>query len=194
MSIDKDSIKKSITLSKVKDYTYTIFFFLTFSFFIVFVIRPNLVNVFSLQEELGRLKILDKDYENVIRKIIDIQSFLELNRDDLYVLDQALPEGPHITMLLDDLQKVASESGLDVNQIELGRVDLKHDSVIQKRNTVKISITTNSNFNSALSYIKLITQQRRLKNIEKINLMKDEKEGSDSGSLQIQFEISGYYL
>lgn len=192
--MDKDYLKKKLTSSKVKDYSYSIIFFLTFSFFVFFVIRPNLVNVFSLQEELGKLHLLDIGYENVIKKIINIQTFLETNRSDLYLLDQAISSTPQINKIVQDIEKAASSSGIIVNQIDISKINLKQGAKQTKKNSLMVNMSVKTDFEAMQLFVSNLINQRRLKTLKHIVIDKDELTGSASGSLNIKFELEGYYL
>ena len=192
--MDKESLKKRLTSKKAQDYSYAIIFFLTFSFFIFFVIRPNLVNVFSLQEELGRLRILDAGYENVIKKIINIQTFLEVNRSDLYLLDQSVSSTPQINKLIEDIEAAATESGLIFNQINISRIDLKEKNKRDSKNTLMVNIATRTGFEETKKFMDDLISQRRLKMLKSVVFEKEDKYGTGSGALNIKIELEGYYL
>lgn len=192
--MDRDTLIKQFTSKKAKDYTYAIIFFLIFSFFIFFVIRPNLVNVFSLQEELGKLHIMDVEYENVIKKIINIQTFLETNRSDLYLLDQAVSSTPQINKLIQDIEAAASASGIIVSQINISKIDLKDKSVRTKKNILTVNITTHTDFEKAKLFVGNLIRERRLKTLKNITLDRDEKSASSSSTLDIKIDLEGYYL
>ncbi|PIY68504.1 hypothetical protein COY90_05535 [Candidatus Roizmanbacteria bacterium CG_4_10_14_0_8_um_filter_39_9] len=192
--MDKEYLKKQLTSSKVKDYSYSIIFFLTFSFFVFFVIRPNLVNVFSLQEELGKLHLLDIGYENVIKKIINIQTFLETNRSDLYLLDQAISSTPQVNKIVQDIEKAASSSGIVVNQIDISRINLKQGGKQTKKNSLMVNMSVKTDFEDMQSFVSNLINQRRLKTLKHMVIDKDELTGTSSGSLNIKFELEGYYL
>ncbi|MFA5136303.1 MAG: hypothetical protein WC489_02825 [Patescibacteria group bacterium] len=192
--MQKDILKKHLVTNKTKDYTYLIIFFLTFSFFIFFVIRPNLVNVFSLQEELGRLSILDEGYENVIKKIINIQTFLETNRNDLYLLDQSISASPQINKLVQDIEIAATESGIILNQVDISEVSLKEKEKRKTRGTLLVNMQTRTGFTEARQFITNLILQRRLKTLKHITIDKSEKSSSKSAGLDIQIELEGYYL
>lgn len=192
--MDKDYLKKQLTSAKIKDYSYSIIFFLTFSFFVFFVIRPNLVNVFSLQEELGKLHILDVGYENVIKKIINIQTFLETNRSDLYLLDQAISSTPQINKIVQDIEKAATNSGVIVNQIDISKINLKQGGRQTKKNSLIVNMSVKTNFDDMQLFVNNLINQRRLKTLKHIVIDKDELSGTASGSLDIKFELEGYYL
>lgn len=192
--MNRESIIKKLTSQKAKDYTYAIIFFLTFSFFIFFVIRPNLVNVFALQEELGRLHILDTGYENVIKKIINIQTFLETNRSDLYLLDQAISSSPQINKLIQDIEDAASSTGLVITQANVSRVNLKNNAPVKERNILTINLATHAGFGEVKTFLTYLSVQRRLKTLKSIILEKDEKSSSSSAVLNIKIDLEGYYL
>lgn len=192
--MDKDTLIKQFTSKKAKDYTYAIIFFLIFSFFIFFVIRPNLVNVFSLQEELGKLQIMDAGYENVIKKIINIQTFLETNRSDLYLLDQAVSSTPQINKLIQDIEAAASASGIIVSQINISKIDLKDKTVRTKKNILTVNIATHTGFEKAKLFVENLIMERRLKTLKNITLDRDEKSASPSSALDIKIDLEGYYL
>lgn len=192
--MDKNTLIKQLTSQKAKDYTYAIIFFLTFSFFAFFVIRPNLVNVFSLQEELGKLHILDTGYENVIKKIINIQTFLEANRSDLYLLDQAISSTPQVNKLIQDVEAAASSSGLIVTQMNVSKINLKDSRVSKSKNILTINLATQANFAEAKEFINNLILERRLKTLKSVVLEKDEKNSSSSAALNIKIDLEGYYL
>jgi len=192
--MDKDKIKKTLTGTKVTDYSYAVIFFLTFSFFAFFVIRPNLVNVFALQEELGRLHILDQGYENVIRRIVDIQSFLEANRSDLYLLDESIPSTPNISGLVNDINRAASSSGLVVDEIDISKVNLKQTGEKSKRSILTVNLGTSSEFDAAKAFKDSLESQRRLKLLQRIQLQRGDQTSSTSGSLDVKLEVEGFFL
>lgn len=192
--MDRDSIKKKLTSTKTKDYTYGVIFLLTFSFFLFFVIRPNLVNVFSLQEELGNLKILDTGYENVIRKIVNIQTFLETNRSDLYLLDQGISTAPRINKVVEDIESAASSSGIVVTQVDIGQIDLKEKDTRTTKNVLKVNLSTKADFKLAKDFITALIMQRRLKTIKRIGMSKADTTSTTSAQLDITLELEGYYL
>jgi len=192
MNLEK--IKKKIVGKKFQDYSYSIFFFLTFSFFLLFVIRPNLINVFSLHEELAHLNLLDKNYENVIKKILEIQSFIETNRSDLYILDQSLASSPQINKILDDITINASESGLIINQMSISSIDLKRNVVNSDKKSFTINIGAIGNFYQISKFKAALENGRRLKVVKNLQLVKNDQESSQSANLQIKLTVVSFYL
>ena len=192
--MNKSVIKRKLFVKKATDYTYTVLFFISFAFFTFFVIRPNILTILSLQEEAGKLHILDTGYENVIKKIVDIQSFLQENGQDLYLLDEALPTLPQINKLVVDTQNSASGSGMILSTMSINKVDLRNNEAKLTRKTISITLDGNADFINSKAFITQIMNDRRLKMIQSIGFTQDEKKGSQSGSLKLQLEVEGYYL
>lgn len=192
--INKESIKRTLQIKKATDYSYTILFFLSFSFFTFFVIRPNIVTILSLQEEAGKLKILDQGYENVIRKIVDIQTFLESNRENLYLLDDALPSSPNLNKIVDDTQFAASDSALNLTAMTINKVDLKDVSHKNEKKSIVINLEAGGSFLQTKEFISQILEDRRLKNVRRIVLDQDTIAGSGSGSLKLLIDVEGFHI
>ncbi len=189
-------LPKQFFSKKTADYSYSIVFFLTFSFFTWFVIRPNLATVFSLQKELHDLKLVDAEYNEAINKIIATQSIFETIRNDLYVLDEALPAAPKINKTLDDLKQIASSSGISFSKMNISQVSFKTKQKPrrEKRGSFTVRFETNSGFNDLKKFIELISNQRRLKTIKNLAITKDNKESTQSSTLKIELEVESYYL
>lgn len=192
--MNKSIIKRKLLVKKATDYSYTILFFISFAFFTFFVIRPNILTILSLQEESGRLHILDVGYENVIKKIVDIQTFLEENRTDLPLLDEALPDVPQINKLVNDSQLSASSSGMILNTLSINKVDLRDTGKRTTKKNVSVTIEGLANFLQSKSFITQVMNDRRLKTIHQITFDIDAKQGSASGDLKLLLEVEGYYL
>jgi hypothetical protein len=190
----KSVIKRKLQFKKATDYSYTILFFVSFAFFTFFVIRPNILTILSLQEESGRLHILDVGYENVIKKIVDIQSFLEENRSDLYLLDEALPTLPKIGKLVNDSQLSASNSGMNLSAMSINKVDLRDTEKKVARKKISITLEGGANFIQSKGFITEVMNDRRLKMIQRITFDQDTKLGTMGGALKLLLEVEGYYL
>lgn len=197
MKLDKSIFKKLFT-TKTKDYSYTIIFFLAFSFFIFFVIRPNLVSVFDAISQVSDLSRADKTFESQIEKIIDIQSTMEQSRSDLGLLDQAVSSTPQVYQLLRDVQSSTTKSGLLVNRVSVSDINLKDVGNGDKVRSVDMEIDVSGTYNELISFLKDAQNQRRLKYIKKMSMSKVDTsstpQASASSSLELQLVIEGYYL
>jgi len=126
--MNKEKLLELLKDKKIQNYSYHIFFFLAFSFFIIFAIQPNLSTAFRLQKELQDLRLQNKKSEEVILQIVNYQSLMEEYRDSLSVLDEAVPSTPELAKVVDEISKTASDSGLIVKSLTIESIDLKGNS------------------------------------------------------------------
>lgn len=205
-------INKLRSSKKIKDYSLIIAFFIVFSVFLWFAIRPNLITAFSLQQELVELREKDEHYESVILSIVDFQSKLESNRDQLYLLDEAIPEKPNVYDVLTEVRNVARESGLEILRMELREVELldaetnKKDTSSQKnkakrhvpeRKEYLITVSSESDQDTINRFVDMLVRQRRLTLVRQVvfdPLEKAVPESSASAFMRVNFEIKGLYL
>lgn len=185
-------VKKVVNRAELKDYTYAILFFLVSSFFALFVIKPVLSIAVSLNREKDDLARIDVVYEKNVLKIIDLQYSLEKIRDRMGVIDAALPNGPKIKNIVEDINKAAIEQGVNVTELTVAPVNLK--SASGKLNTVSLNITVESDFQKANNFIKGLLDQRRIKSLESLKIIKQSDPATSNSYLQIQMVVNTYYL
>lgn len=192
--MDKPISAKKLFNKKTKDYTYTVAFFIIFSFFIFAVIRPNLVTVFEINSKINQLKKIDKLYAEQINKIIEVQSAFELNREKMYLLSEAISTQPEVNKVLFDVN-VSSDGGkLKTERIIVSDVNLKDKGSATKMKLFNISLGLLGSFEDTMNFIKKIYAQRRLKLIPELELTRGTEESSKSANLKIRLDIEGYYL
>ncbi len=191
--MDSAFLEKIFT-KKTKDYSFIIVFFLIFSFFVLFVIRPNLTTVFNLQRERDQLAQLDQDYERAIFNIVSIQSSLERNRESFPLLNDAVPSAAQVNRVIDDITKIASSSSFDIKKIDINQISLKESTDKNKTHSYQVFLESTADFNTARKFIDDLLQQRRLKTLQTLNFEQDNKESTQSSLLRIKLEIEGHYL
>lgn len=179
---------------KIKDYSFITAFFLIFSFFVFFAIKPNLETAVKLQKELGQLKVVNTNYNTAISRILVLQTALEEHREELPLLDQALPNSPQVNTLLSDLQKSASASGIVISKLSIAEVNLKNTKATPGLKNYSVLINSSSQFSAVQAFMDSFLSQRRLKLIKKLDLEKADQQASSSGTLNVSFQIEGYYL
>src|SRR5574340_819007 len=112
----KSTIAKSIFTKKTGDYTFTIMFFLIFSMFIIFAIKPSLTTAASLKKEEEDLEKIDAVYEKKIIAIATIQQAMEANRNDFFLLGQAISSYPKVNKMIEDIKSVADQNSFTVQK------------------------------------------------------------------------------
>jgi Tfp pilus assembly protein PilO len=177
---------------KTKYYTSLAFFLIIFSVFVVFAIRPALTTAFAIKENLVTLTALDLQYEKVISYVSTTQANLERLSAKLDVLPQAVPSKPSINRLIADIEDSASQSGVILSKIAGGNVDL-----VGKKgalNAAVITVESTASLKNLRLFQKSLFNQRRLKAIKKLDIVKEDSNSTTEGELKILMEITGYYL
>lgn len=187
----KEFIDKITKNKKVKDYTLTIIFFIIFAFFVFFAIRPNIVTAFNLQKELQDLKVKDRKYEQTLFNIVNYQAVLETNRDNFFLLDEAVPANPQVYKVVEDLRSSASASGVLTSRFDVNKVPLTKDKKQKKMQAYQVSLETTSDIQVIKSFIEHFMGQRRLKTIESVTITPDNK---SENQFKIQMIVEGHYL
>ena len=188
--INKEFFEKIFT-KKAQDYSFSILFFLIFSIFIVFAIRPSLTTAFSLTKEGNDLKVLDNQYELQIGNIINLQSTIEENRDKLYLVDESISDSPQVNKIIADIKKAGDSNSIIISSLSIGEVNLTElDN--KSLQTLKISLEGFGNYENLMAFIKTLFNKRRLETIEKMQIIKEEEDIS-SEVLKIKMDIQGYY-
>lgn len=191
--MDKSSLVNKL-LGKKKDYTYSIAFFLIFSFFIFFVIRPNLLTVFEAQSKIDQLKDANSKYEDQINKIINLQASFESSRENLIYLDEAIAKNPELGKILTDLKGTIEDIELEQDELEIAELKLKEREKGQTLQPVTITASLDGTFDEMFSFIKTLHSQRRLKSIKELSVSRENAASTESASLKIKLVISGFYL
>lgn len=186
-------IKDQLFNQKARDYTNLTFFFLIFSIFAFFVIRPSLTTAFSLQVTEETLRETETQYEEVVARIPAIQSALEEIRPDKDLLVQVLPPTPNLNGVLQDIRQSGSASGMLITRMTVNDVNLIGSSAAALKK-VTIEVEADSTYNQFIAFQRAIHRQKRLKTITEFEMIKENIQASDSGSLSIKMQIEGYYL
>jgi len=182
----------SISDGRNKDYTYTVLFFVVFSIFIFFAIRPSLSTAINLSKQEIELTATDKKYELLIGQIVQIQSALESVRDKLYLIDEALPSQPFINIIMSDIQNSALKNNVAIRSMNVQKINLVESNKKALRSMV-VNVELGASFDDYVGFQRDLIGQRRLKNIKSTSIDR-EVLGSGSATLQIKAEIESYYL
>lgn len=185
-------IPKNIFSKKVSDYTFAIMFFLIFSAFIIFAIRPSLTTATTLKREEFDLRRIDSLYENKIFSIATLQSQMEENRRDLPLLNQAISTYPQVNKMIEDIKDAADKNSLVIKKAAVSDVNLV-DTKKKNLQELKVTIEGKGSFDDLLKFTAALFNQRRLKTIKKMVVSRDP-ESTASSQLKITLDIEGYYL
>lgn len=177
---------------EIKDYTYATLFFLVSSFFTFFVIRPSVLTAFTLKEKVKELNQIDVNLEKNIGNVINLQSQMMELREELSLINIALPSKPSIRNLVDFIDKSASEEGVVINNLSISAIDMINKK--EALNKFDILLEATADYLSGKKFIEKIFNSRRLIDIKKLNISKLNKESTESSNLRFEIIFETYYL
>ena len=196
MAVSKTNITSLLQEKKIQNYSFSIGFFLIFSLFVYFAIRPNLITAFNLEKEKQDLKLKNKEYEEQILQIVNYQSTIEQYRDQFYLLDEAVPPSPDVTKVISDIKQSAAESGIQLTTITMEPIEFTKD-IQQYEQVFDFTLTTGGKvqINQFDTFLKSIINQRRIKSIENLQISRTESEEVGGESFfTITLTVKGFYL
>src|SRR3990167_3376529 len=182
---------KSLGSKKVKDYVYLTVFFIIFSVFIIFAIRPALVTAFSLKREEKELMEKNLTYQKAIAYASDNLFILEDVRDRLLLIDEAIPDSPQINKVVEDIGAANNQTSLLLRDIFVSEKIEYIDAARQDFQEVRVNLETQGSFENIIEMINTIYSQRRLKNLNSMEIFSQNEISTESGFLDIKAEIIG---
>lgn len=187
--MDKKKILALLQDEKKRDYTFNIAFFLIFSFFLYFAIRPNLLTVFRLQQQHEELRLKNKEAEATIMQIVSYQSTLEQYRDVFPLLSEAVPQSPGLVKAVEDVRMSASASGVLLDELSVEGITFHDAAGTGELQTYVMSLGGKAEIGTISDFLTTVMRQRRLKTIENFTLS-----AASDGEITITLQVRTYYL
>ena len=91
-------------------------------FMILFAIRPTVITIAGLIANIKEQKILSARLADKIDTVRDASDLLSQQKENITLLDQALPASPEWSGWVDAVQKIAESSGVEVMNVLAGPV------------------------------------------------------------------------
>lgn len=161
----------------------------TVLFFAVFAIRPTLVTMSELIEELNQKQELEQALTRKIAALGTAQAQLSTNQDSLQFLSQALPTEPQFVLVLKTLEKMASNNTIVINSLQTPSIPDPNPNTNQP--SFRISLNVTGNFEDIRSFVSQIVTYRRLMIVESVSF--EVNEDRDQRQLRAQLQISVPY-
>jgi len=152
------------------------------------------MTAFNLQKELQDLKLKSQEFEVEIQKIVDYQTKVEQYRDQFYLLDEALPASPAVAKVFEDLRKSATDSAVILNSINVEEVKIKSEEKLEGLKGYNMTLNAQSDIFGLQNFLNALTDQRRIKTIENLEISKDSQDGATVEQFTITMLIKGLYL
>lgn len=143
--INKDAAKKShesalalLSRNDVQAYSMAIFSLFAIAFFSIFAIKPTLTSFFELQRQIADAKTLDAALTSKIRSLLRAQEEYYRVREDLVMIDQALPVEPEFSSLLQKIEQITSDEETPIEAFTTEDFSLLDDAGSETNDDAKI--------------------------------------------------------
>lgn len=163
----------------------------TISFFAVFAIRPTLNTIGELLRKIDDQRSVLEQLKRKTASLNTAQNeYLQIS-DQLYLIDDALPENNELRSLMTMIEATASFHELAINSMRLG--DPISYSNIDKKNPgieeMSITLTINTSFNEIRPFIEDLSRIPRLVSVESIRFAQPRSADQNSGDEEISMSI-----
>lgn len=180
----------------INDHIITGLSFVTSLVFVIFVIKPGVGTLFALQAQKKALQQTNEVYKGYLTDVNVLMQKEAKNIEAFKLYNKVIPDRPLLSNITQDEIAIASQSALTIYDSSIGETSLKNtDSSLQLKK-VELTLSMNGSFESLLSYIDTIHEQKRIKNFNSITITKEvsNKNSTSSGKLDINAIISSFFL
>jgi hypothetical protein len=164
----------------------------TLSFFGLFAIRPTLLTAVNLIRSVNTLKELNEKYELKINSIIKTQSEFENVRNDLFLIDIALPENSLFSKLALALEKMADRSNVTIQQLQMDKASISKLPPSNQVQNYNFSLVTSGDFPSSIAYLTSLINAKRIITLQSLDFNKDSS-GTTSANIRLTIRAQAYY-
>ncbi len=110
---------------EIQAYAMVILSLLTLSFFGYFALKPTFTTITLLNRQIKDAKLVDLQLQQKINALSMAQIEYQKIQPDLSLLSLALPTEPQFPSLVKAVEKIATESGIQLKSINFKTVDLE---------------------------------------------------------------------
>jgi Tfp pilus assembly protein PilO len=185
-----NDIRRFYQQKKVKVYTEIVLSIFTTAFFLFFAIKPTLITITGLIKEIKDKKEVTQKLEEKINNLNIAQEEYFSIQDDLYLVDQALPIEPKISLLIKQIEKLASTTGVSIEAIQYSPLDIKGDTVRNDIQDIEFKIVANGDYQKLKNFLSSLNNFRRIFRIDSFGFRASQKEGE----LSLSFSGRTFFL
>lgn len=181
----------NIKSKKTASYLTITLSFLSLSLFGLFAIRPTLITAISLINNVDQLRKLNIEYENKIGNLIRAQSEYEKIREELPLIDSALPQNASFSKLARAIERYARRENVTINQFQIDTVPISTLSASTTLYNFGFSLVGLGAYESLSNFLDHLVNWKRIITIKSLEF---NQEGSTvSGILRLTLKGAAYY-
>lgn len=190
-------LRKQAENKKATKYLEITATFTLIAIFLFLAIQPTALAISSLLGEIKSKEIASQKMKLKINSVIQAQDSFSQAQEKYSTLDSGFPSNPHFYQAAVNFSTLAQESSLDVKQIDfsLPNEDEKDDDKSLTK-SFQINFSSSGQYQSALSFIKGVINNRRLIDISSIRFSRpsdDSDTGQNSNLVNLTIESNLFY-
>ncbi len=194
---------------KNKAYSLLALTFLTIAFFVSFAIRPTLSTITNLRKQIEDDQKVELKLQEKINALSQIQTEMEVIKQDLPVLNTALPIKANIIEVIKLVEKLTIDNQATLSAIQIQGVDLSDDEITQiqkqvatpntkvestgepidkKLSVIPILFTVEGDYQSLSNLVAKVRKLPRILSVQNMSMLKNV------GKIVTSIRVSAYYL
>lgn len=177
---------------KGRVYTGIIAALIAINFFIFFAIKPTLVTIVQLVKQVRDQKELSQDMDKKITALNSAQSEYSLIENQLYLVDQALPKKPDLTILIKELEALATKSQVAIAGSRISEVQISSQEKPEEgKQPIKFTFTAVGDYPRLKEFMSSLSNLRRIVTIEGFSFQNNK---DNPGLLTLSIDAKAWYL
>jgi len=177
---------------KARVYTGIIFSLLMIAFFGFFAIRPTLITISGLLKEIKDKKELVNQMDQKIDNLTNAQANYSQIKNNLYLVDQSLPQDPTLSVLIKQLEVLAQRSSVSLDSVRFSKTNLQGKVEKKEKQTVSFSLALSGNYQNLKQFLNSLDTLRRVISVESFAL-KSKMEG-EIQLLALTINVQAHFL
>jgi Tfp pilus assembly protein PilO len=165
-------------------------------FFTIFAIQPTLVTMSDLIKELEDKREIDQKLSQKVAALSTAQTTYLQIQDQIPLLYEAIPPRPQIKESLFQIEKIASDRSLVIENLSIRQIPAEVDANIAlantKRTTLPVTITMAGSYPNISAFIEDLISLRRMYIVESIVFSRTEERGNESLRASITLGLPFY--
>jgi hypothetical protein len=168
--------------------------FILISVFLFLAIKPTALAISSLVGEIKSKELASRKMKTKINSIIQAQSSYAQAQEKYSIIESSFPSNPNFYQAAVNFSTVAKGSSLDVKQLKFDLDEeeqqgkQKDDESLTK--SFQMTLSSDGQYQSAISFIKEILNNRRLVDISSIRLSQPNNDESKTNSNIINLTVN----
>lgn len=158
----------------------------------LFVVSPTISTIANLRKQIEDNKIVEEKLQQKINNLSVLsQKYSDLEADIPIVLE-AVPQTSQIPLLVAQIQAVANESGVRLNNFQTFRVDVSQGAIKGKKfSSFDFTLTAQGDYQNMLNFMDNLVNFQRITTITNISVSKATS--FNNSSLQLNMRGTAYF-